>query len=139
MIKLAKFIPVLGAIVLTLGCASNPVSPTTQIALQEVTAIAVRRAVADSPRAAEKIANIRAVAAQLAAVTSITTVAELRTVVDAEVAKLGLNAVDAADAKSLLNILQALLTERIGTDINADALVRVNEFVAMVVAALPPV
>jgi hypothetical protein len=122
------------------GCASNPVSPTTQIALQEVTAIAVRRAVADSPRAAEKIANIRAVAAQLAAVTSITTVAELRTVVDAEVAKLNLDPVDAADAKSLLNIFQALLTERIGgNDINADALMKVNEFVAMVVAALPPV
>lgn len=138
MTKLVKLPAFIVLAVILAGCASTPVSPTTQIALQEVTAIAVRRAVADSPRAAEKIANIREVAGRLAGITSVTTVAELRTVVDAEVAKLNLNAVDAADAKSLLNILQALLTERIGTDINADALVQVNEFVGYVLAALPP-
>jgi hypothetical protein len=124
---------------LVAGCSSNPVSPTTQVALQEVTAIAVRRAVADSPRAAEKVANIRAIAAQLLTVTSITTVTDLRAVVDAEVAKLHLSPVDAADARSLLNIFEALLRERIGEDINADAMVQVNEFVAMIVAALPAV
>jgi hypothetical protein len=134
-IKLASFV---ATFFIFAGCASNPVSPTTQIALQEVTAIAVRRAVADSPRAAEKIANIRAVAGRLAGITSVTTVAELRAVVDAEVAKLNLHPVDAADAKSLLNIFQALLTERIGgNDINANALVQVNEFVGYVLAALP--
>lgn len=120
------------------GCASSPVSPTTQIALQEITAIAVRRAVADSPRAAEKIANIREVAGKLAGITSVTTVTELRAVVDAEVAKLNLNPVDAADARSLLNIFQVLLTERVGEDINADALVEVNAFVGYILAALPP-
>jgi hypothetical protein len=31
------------------------------------------------------------------------------------------------------------LRERIGEDINADAMVQVNEFVAMIVAALPAV
>jgi hypothetical protein len=124
---------------LVAGCSSNPVSPTTQVALQEVTAIAVRRAVADSPRAAEKVANIRAIAAQLLTVTSITTVTDLRAVVDAEVAKLHLSPVDAADARSLLNIFEALLRERIGEEINADAMVQVNEFVAMIVAALPAV
>jgi hypothetical protein len=124
---------------LVAGCSSNPVSPTTQVALQEVTAIAVRRAVADSPRAAEKVANIRAVANQLLTITSITTVSQLRAQVDAEVAKLNLSPVDAADARSLLNIFEALLRERIGEDINADAMVQVNEFVAMIVAALPAV
>jgi hypothetical protein len=122
---------------LVAGCSSNPVSPTTQVALQEVTAIAVRRAVADSPRAAEKVANIRAIAAQLLTVTSITTVTDLRAVVDAEVAKLHLSPVDAADARSLLNIFEALLRERIGEEINADSLVRVNEFVGYILAALP--
>jgi hypothetical protein len=124
---------------LVAGCSSNPVSPTTQVALQEVTAIAVRRAVADSPRAAEKVANIRAIAAQLLTVTSITTVTDLRAVVDAEVAKLHLSPVDAADARSLLNIFEALLRERIGEEINADSLVRVNEFVGYILAALPAV
>jgi hypothetical protein len=124
---------------LVAGCSSNPVSPTTQVALQEVTAIAVRRAVADSPRAAEKVANIRSVANQLLTITSITTVSQLRAQVDAEVAKLNLSPVDAADARSLLNIFEALLRERIGEDINADAMVQVNEFVAMIVAALPAV
>jgi hypothetical protein len=122
------------------GCASQSgLSPTGQVALQEVTAIAVRRAVTDSPRAAEKVANIRAVANQLLTITSITSVSQLRAQVDAEVAKLNLSPVDAADARSLLNIFEALLRERIGEDINADAMVQVNEFVAMIVAALPAV
>jgi hypothetical protein len=139
MIKLVKNWVVLLAVAFGgSGCASNQVSPTTQVAIQEIAAIAVRRAVNDSPRAQEKIANIRAIATQLLAVSSITTVTELRAVVDAEVAKLNLNPVDAADARSLLNIFQALLTERIGEDINADALVTVNEFVGYIVAALPP-
>ncbi len=137
MIKPVKF----GAIALILGsmlgCASNSISPTTQVAIQELAAIAVRRAVTDSPRAQEKIANIRTVAAQLLAVSSITTVTQLRSVVDAEVAKLNLNPVDAADAKSLLNIFEALLRERIGEDINADALIEVNTFVGYILAALP--
>jgi hypothetical protein len=121
------------------GCASTP-SATTQIALQEVTAIAVRRAVSDNPRAAEKVANIRAIATQLLTVTSVATVSDLRALVDVEVAKLNLNPIDAADAKSLLNIFQALLTERLGKDeIDADALVKVNEFVGYILAALPPV
>jgi hypothetical protein len=137
---LAKLALTLGVIALTLGCASQSgLSPTGQVALQEVTAIAVRRAVADSPRAAEKVANIRAVANQLLTITSITTVSQLRAQVDAEVAKLNLSPVDAADARSLLNIFEALLRERIGEDINADAMVQVNEFVAMIVAALPAV
>jgi hypothetical protein len=133
----ASFVATFVAVTLC-GCAtSDGLSPTGQVALQEVTAIAVRRAVTDSPRAAEKVANIRAVANQLLTITSITSVSQLRAQVDAEVAKLNLSPVDAQDAKSLLNIFEALLRERIGEEINADALVKVNEFVGYILAALP--
>lgn len=127
------------------GCASNPaggqeLSATGKVALQEVTAIAVRRAVTASPRAAEKAQHIRAIAVRLQSVTSVTTVSELKQLVSDEVDKLGLATVDRADAESLLNIFAALLTERLGTDeLDAAALVKVNEFVSMIVAALPPV
>lgn len=126
------------------GCVTTPeggreLSATGKVALQEVTAIAVRRAIDDSPRAQEKAANIRAVAARLAAVTDVTTIGELKLVVSAEVDALGLNPVDRADAQSLLNIFAALLADYIGKDeIDADALVRVNEFVSLILAALPP-
>lgn len=130
--------------VLTIGCASTQgsqhLSATGRVALQEVTAIAVRRAVTESPRSAEKARNIREIAVMLQESTSFTTVAELRTAVDAEVAKLSLNPVDQADANSLLNIFEALLVERLGTnEIDSEALVRVNEFLGMIVSALPAV
>jgi len=122
------------------GCATDKeLSVTSKVALQEVTAIAVRRALTDNPRAQEKAANIRHIAARLQAATSVASISQLRLVVDAELDRLKLTAVDRADANSLLNIFQALLTERVGKDeIDAQALVTVNEFVSMIVAALPP-
>lgn len=138
-----KFIVTLLAALSLVGCGSNPsveLSATTKVALQEVAAIAVRRAVTSSPRAAEKAQNIRNVAVALQSVTSITSVSDLRVVVDAEIAKLGLSPVDKADANSLLNIFEALLKEKLGKDeIDSTALVTVNEFVSIIVAALPAV
>lgn len=129
---------------LLVGCVSNPdgsreLSATGKIALQEVTAIALRRSIADSPRAQEKVANIRHVATRLQAATAVTSISELRLVVDAELDRLKLTAIDRADANSLMNVFQALLIERVGKDeIDAQALMTVNEFVSMIVAALPP-
>lgn len=129
------------AVHLLVGCAATPhgLSATSKVALQEVATIAVRRAVTDSPRAQEKAANIRHIATRLQAATAVASISELRLVVDAELDRLKLTAVDRADANSLLNIFQALLIERIGKDeIDAQALVTVNEFVALIVQALPP-
>ncbi len=126
------------------GCASQPggtveLSNTGRVALQELSAIAVRRAVTESPRAAERAANIRAVAVRLQALTTVATVADLKTVVEQEVDRLGLNPIDRADAQSLINVLGALLLDYVGQNqLDARALVLVSEFLGMVVAALPP-
>lgn len=95
------------AFCLLAGCVTTAdggreLTATGKVALQEVTAIAVRRSLATSPRAQEKAANIRAVAARLAAVPDATTVSGLKVAVEAEVDALGLNEVDRADAQSLL-------------------------------------
>jgi predicted small secreted protein len=126
------------------GCQTAPggdgqqLSETGKVALQEVAAIAVRRAVLESPRAQEKAANIRAIAGRLQAVTSVTSVTQLRAAVELEIDGLGLNPIDRADAQSLLNIFAALLREQLGKDdLDADALVKVNDFLGMIVRALP--
>lgn len=127
------------------GCAPNPVtgnvelSNTGRVALQEVAAIAVRRAVTDSPRAAEKAGRIRDIAARLQTLTTVTTVADLKVVVEHEVDALGLAPIDRADAQSLINVLGALLADYVGQNqLDARALVQVNEFLGLIVAALPP-
>lgn len=136
-----KFIVSLLAALSLVGCSVNPnVSVTTKVALQEIAIIAVRRAVNESPRAAEKARNIRDVAVRLQSVSTIASVTDLRAVVEVEVAKLNLNPIDKADANSLLNIFEALLREKIGKDeIDSTALVQVNEFLNLIVAALPAV
>jgi hypothetical protein len=136
---LKKLIPVVATLLLV-GCATNQqLSATSKVALQEVAAIAVRRAVGDSPRFAEKAQNIRYIASRLQSATSVTSIADLRKAVDVELDGLKLTAVDRADANSLLNIFQALLQEQIGDGaIDSAALVQVNEFIGYIVAALPP-
>jgi hypothetical protein len=123
------------------GCGSNPgveLSNTTKVVLQEVVTIGVRRAL-NTPRAAEKAANIRAVAVRLQSVATATTVAELKAVVGQEVDSLGLAPIDRADAQSLINVLGALLVDYIGQEkLDSAAQVKVGEFLGLVVAALPP-
>lgn len=125
------------------GCVTTQeggraLSSTGRIALQEVAAIAVRRAVTESPRAQEKAQNIREVAVRLATITSITSIDELKVAVEREVDALGLNPVDRADAQSLLNIFEALLLDYVGSnELDANGLIRLNEFISMIVTALP--
>ena len=50
------------------------------------------------------------------------------------------NPADLGDVHDLLDVFEALLREQIGKDeIDSNALVQVNEFASMLVAALPPV
>lgn len=128
------------AFCLLTACATNrELSPSGKVLLQEAASIAVRRALIDSPRRAEKAQNIRDIAARLQNVTEQTTVSGLRAAVEQEIMKLNLEPIDHADAVSLLNICAALVADYIGRDeLDADALVRVNEFIGYLVAALPP-
>lgn len=127
------------------GCASNPnterrISPIGRLALQEAANIAMRRYLAETPRAAQRAENIRTIAARLQASTSFTSVTELRATVDREVSKLALSPLDLADARSFLNILDVALRDQIENDlIDSDAMVRVNDFLLTVLAVIPPI
>lgn len=130
-------------IVLLTGCVSTPtgsrLSPEGQLALETSVRIAVRHAVADSPRAAEKAANIRNIVARLQAITSAeSTLAALEAEVSAEIDRLNLTPIDKADARDLLRLLTVALEARLGPNaLNSEGLVRVNDFLSMILAALP--
>ena len=127
------------------GCTTNPdgsraISPEGEAALSVSVRIAVRHAIADSPRAAEKAQNIREVVARLQAViTADSTLAGLQAEVSAQVDKLGLSPLDRADAQDLLTLFGAALEARLGPDaLQSEGLVRVSAFLDLVLAAIPP-
>lgn len=140
-----KLIPLVATLLLV-GCSSNPVggnelNETGKVVLQATARIAFRHYLQDHPGRAQEIAtNVRAVAAQLADVTEITTVGGLRVAVQAELDKRISNQLDRDDAHDLLDAFEALLKQQIGNDeIDSAALVRVNEFAEMLVKSLPAV
>lgn len=134
------------SILLTLflsACVTTPtgktLTPEGQAALDVAVRIAVRHAVAESPRAAEKARNIRKIVARVQAVTSAeSTLSALVTEVQAEIEELGLSPLDKADANDLLTLLAVSLESRLGPEgLNSAGLVKVNEFLVLVLAALP--
>lgn len=137
-------LPILTLILLT-GCVTTPtssgLSPEGQLALETSVRIAVRHAVADSPRAAEKAQNIRSIALRLQSVTSAeSTLGALRVEVNAELDKLNLSPIDRADADDLLTLLTVALESRLGPDaLKSEGLVRVNDLLVLVLAAIPNV
>lgn len=137
-------LPILTLILLT-GCVTTPtgsgLSPEGQLALETSVRIAVRHAVADSPRAAEKAQNIRNIVVRLQSVTSAeSTLGALRVEVNAELDKLNLSPIDRADADDLLTLLTVALESRLGPDaLKSEGLVRVNDLLVLVLAAIPNV
>lgn len=122
------------------GCTtigSTQMDPTAKLALETTVRIAVRHAVEGNPRAAEKAAHIRDVVAKVQAITTAeSTVAALETVVRAEVDKLQLSPLDRADANDLITLLGVALESRFQGP-QADKVVAVNQFLALVLSALP--
>lgn len=126
------------------GCVTTPdgnsrLSPEGQIALETSAKIAVRHLIADSPRGAAKAANVRAIVVRLQGVlTAESTLGALKDEVKVEIGKLNLSPVDMADANDLLDLFAAALEARLGPDaINTQGLVKVSEFLSVVLAALP--
>lgn len=119
------------------GCATN--SPQTQLILETTTRMAVRRALAESDRAVEKAANIRAVAERLQGiVTAESTILGLRDEVLGEIDRLALNPLDRADAVDLVNLFAAILQENYGDDLAGDErVVKVRHFLDIVLSTLP--
>jgi hypothetical protein len=101
----------------------------------------MRHAVADSPRAAEKAANIRAIVARLHAVASAeSTLAALKAEVSAELDKLSLSPLERADAEDLLTLLSVALESRLGPDaLQSAGLIKVQEFLDLLLVAIPAV
>lgn len=132
-------------LLLTLAaCTTNPdggrvLSTEGQAILETSTQIAVRHYVADSPRAAERVANLREVVGKLQQLTSAeTTLGALKAVVVLEVERLNLEPVDKADALDLLDLFAAALEARLGQEpLQATGLVKVNDFLALVLEAIP--
>ncbi len=126
------------------GCVTTPdgtrtLSPEGQIALETSVRIAVRHAIADSPRGAEKAQHIRVIVERLQAVTGATsTLAALKAVVNVELGRLNLSPMDMADAQDLLNLLAVALESRLGPDaLQSAGMVKVNDFLVLVLAAIP--
>jgi hypothetical protein len=139
--KLAPLVALLLA-----GCVTSPdgasgLSPEGQLALQTSVRIAMRHAVADSPRAAEKAANIRAIVVRLHTVASAeSTLAALRTEVITELDKLNLSPLERADAEDLLTLLAVALESRLGPDaLQSAGLVKVREFLDLLLVSIPAV
>ena len=141
MLRKLAFLPIF--LILLAGCVTTPegqqISETGKVAIQATARIAVRHYLDDhAGRSAEIVANVRDVAAVLAGVTQNATVSGLRNVVEVELVRRITDARDLQDAHDLLDVFEALLRQQIGKDeIDSEALIRVNEFASMIVAALP--
>lgn len=137
LVAFSLFVMLAGCVTTPTG--SNALSPEGEAALQVSVRIAVRHAVADSPRAAAKAQNIRHVIAQLQGVlTAESTLVGLKNEVSAELDTLGLTPLDRADAQDLLDLVAVALEARLGPDaLKSEGVVRVSEFLSMVLAALP--
>jgi hypothetical protein len=137
---------ILSFVLILAGCVTGPdgssgLTPEGQLALQTSVRIAMRHAVADSPRAAEKAANIRAIVARLHAVASAeSTLAALKAEVSAELDKLSLSPLERADAEDLLTLLSVALESRLGPDaLQSAGLIKVREFLDLLLVAIPAV
>lgn len=127
------------------GCKVNPDTGEKELTATGKAGIAVLageladRYVAESTDRARSIANIRDIATRLQNVTDVVSVTDLRARIDTEVAKLNLSDVDRRSVNRFLPLLQAMLTDYIGSDrIDSKQLVRVNEFLRLILLALPP-
>lgn len=134
----------LGSAFLLTGCVTTPdgrheLSATGKASLAVLAGELTDRYLAESPDRARSVSNIRNVAVRLQAVTDAVTVTDLRARLDAEVAKLGLSNLDRRSVNRFLPLLEALLRDYIGRDeLDSQALVRVNEFLNLILLALPP-
>lgn len=139
-----KLLPLLLSSFLVIGCAVQPdgsskLTPEGQIALETSAKIAVRHLISDSPRGAQKAANVRAIVVRLQGVlTAESTLGALKDEVKVEIAKLNLSPVDLADANDLLDLFAVSLEARLGPDaLKSEGVVRVSEFLVVILAALP--
>lgn len=137
-----KLLPL--AALLLAGCVTTPdggqqLTPEGQAMVETSLRIAMRHFVEDSPRASERLQNVREVVTRVLAVTTAeTTVGALKGVVVSEIKRLHLSSLDEADALDLMELFAASLESRLGSDpIQAAGVIRVSELLNMVLGMLP--
>ncbi len=137
-----RLLPLL--LLLLTGCATTPdggkqLTPEGQAMVETSLRIAMRHFIADSPRASERLQNVREVVTRVLAVTNAeSTLAALEDVVVAEIKRLKLSPLDEADALDLVALFSASLEARIGADpLKAEGVIQVREWLSMVLGMLP--
>ncbi len=134
-IGLLCIISALSLSVLSISACST--AGPTRATIETTVRIAVRHAVADSPRAQEKAANIRKVIAKAqAASDAATTLAGLDGLLRDQLDRLDLSPLERADAEDLIALAAELQTVYRG-DETLDSFVQVSQFLEMVLRALP--
>lgn len=97
-----------------------------------------RRWAYESPRAAEKVRNFRSVVEGLGPLEQFTTVTALRAAAEFEISKHDLSELDRRDASDLLDTFELVLRDQNkGDAIAPDAVVKVSDFLQMLVRELP--
>jgi hypothetical protein len=126
------------------GCATSAtggreLTASGKILLKESTSIGVRRFFADKPHILARSAKIRAVIVELQGKTSgLVSLTDLKASVIKEIDARVENKLDHDDLVSLANMLHAVMLDYVGSDqLDAGALVKVNEYLEFVLAALP--
>jgi len=120
------------------GCATN--RPMTDEGLALAVRVAVRHALADSPRAREKAQNIRSVVLRLQAIaTTDSAISGLREEAKEYIATLNLSDLERADALDVLDYFAAVIDAQLGDDTfeGGDRFVKVQEFLSLILAAVP--
>jgi hypothetical protein len=124
-----------GCVVTSTG--DKQLTESGKILLQESAGIAVRRYLREHPDQVTRTANIKAVIARVQQATAITTLGELKAIAATEISARINNPLDRADALALLNVFEVVIKEQVGDKIDSKTLVRVNEILGYIVAALP--
>jgi hypothetical protein len=134
---IARLVGLAMALLALTGCATN--RPLTDEGLALVVRIAVRHAIADSERAQEKAHNIRAAVVRLQLIAdSETTVGALKAEVMSYMSGLDLTELQRSDAVDVLDYFAAVLEGQIGPErFDNVRAVRVQEFLALILSALP--
>jgi hypothetical protein len=141
-----KLLSILLAITLLSACVTNPngtqtLSPEGEVILTTSINIAVRHFVTGDPRASEKVAHIRIIVARVqSVVNSESTLSGLAEVASQEIDKLNLTPIEKADAHDLLNLIAVAVEAKLGPKaLDTPGLVKVRQFLAQILAAIPAV
>jgi hypothetical protein len=127
------------------ACVTTPagkqeLSDSGKTALQGMAIIGVSRYIREHDNAAQRVANIRAVALEIRNVTSYTSVIELRAKLDAEIRARVKDPNDQMDALGLLLVFDPVIKELFAKgEVDPLAVIKVNEFIDFLLAALPNV